>query len=90
MLLSAVASSSAIENVPPASFDIVLFDPPYDAPADEVASAIARTADLLTPGGLLVLEHAKRRPSPEAAGTLVRGRQVTSGDSALSFYSCPL
>jgi hypothetical protein len=37
-------------------------------------------------GGLLVLEHARRRPAPETAGRLVRVRQVFSSDSTLSFY----
>ena len=64
-------------------FDIVWLDPPYDEQPDAV---IAAAAVLIAPGGLLVLEHARRRPAPEAAGRLVRVRQVTSGDSTLSFY----
>ncbi len=64
-------------------FDIVWFDPPYDERPDAVLEA---AGVLIAPGGLLVLEHARRRPSPETAGRLVRARQVTSGDSALSFY----
>ena len=47
---------------------------------------LAAAGVLIAPGGLLVLEHARRRPAPEAAGRLVRVRQVASGDSALSFY----
>jgi hypothetical protein len=35
---------------------------------------------------VLVLEHARRQTPPEAAGALVRVRQVTSGGSALAFY----
>ena len=64
-------------------FDIVWLDPPYDEAADAVMAA---AAVLLAPGGLLVLEHARRRQAPETAGRLARVRQVTSGDSALSFY----
>ena len=64
-------------------FDIVWLDPPYDEPTDAV---IAAAGVLIAPGGLLVLEHARRRPAPESAGRLGRVRQVTSGDSALSFY----
>jgi 16S rRNA (guanine966-N2)-methyltransferase len=79
----------AAEDFPAASLDIVLLDPPYDEPPDTVAAVIASAGEALAPGGLLVLEHARRRPSPETAGLLVRVRQVTSGDSALSFYSCP-
>ena len=36
---------------------------------------------------VLVLEHARRRPAPDAAGRLVAGATGDqSGDSALSFY----
>jgi len=64
-------------------FDIVWLDPPYDEPPDAVIEAAGA---LMAPGGLLVLEHARRRPAPGNAGRLVRVRQVTSGDSTLSFY----
>jgi len=64
-------------------FDIVWLDPPYDEQPDAV---IAAAGVLVAPGGLLVLEGARRRPAPETAGCLVRVRQVTSGDSTLSFY----
>jgi 16S rRNA G966 N2-methylase RsmD len=64
-------------------FDIVLFDPPYDATDDGV---FAEADPILAPGGVLVLEHARRRSVPESAGRLVRVRQVRSGDSALSLY----
>jgi 16S rRNA (guanine966-N2)-methyltransferase len=64
-------------------FDIVWLDPPYDESSDEV---LAAAAVLMAPGGLLVIEHARRRPAPESAGRLARVRQVTSGDSTMSFY----
>jgi len=64
-------------------FDIVWFDPPYDERPDAVLEA---AAVLIAPGGLLVLEHARRRAAPDRAGRLVRVRQVISGDSALSLY----
>jgi hypothetical protein len=44
---------------------------------------------VLAANGVLVLEHARRRPAPERAGRLVRTREIISGDSALSLYSCP-
>jgi 16S rRNA (guanine966-N2)-methyltransferase len=56
-----------------APFDLAVLDPPYDEP--ELPAAIAAVEALLAPGGLLVLEHARRHPSPDA------------GDSALAFYS---
>jgi 16S rRNA (guanine(966)-N(2))-methyltransferase RsmD len=66
-------------------FDIILLDPPYDA-AD--LQAIVETAgDRLEPGGLLALEHARRREAPREAGRLVRVRDLTAGDSALAFYN---
>jgi 16S rRNA (guanine966-N2)-methyltransferase len=68
-------------------FDIILLDPPYDDP--QVDAVLAAGGDALAPAGVLVLEHRRRRAAPDAAGRLVRVRQVTSGDSALSFYSCP-
>src|SRR6266699_3700961 len=64
-------------------FDLVLLDPPYEQSVDE---PIAAAGNHLAPGGLLVLEHARRRASAVAAGELVRSRQVISGDSALSFF----
>jgi 16S rRNA (guanine966-N2)-methyltransferase len=67
----------------PASFDIVLLDPPYDVAPE---TALAGVAGVLAPGGLAVLEHARRRPGPETTRDLIRVRQVVSGDSALSLY----
>jgi 16S rRNA (guanine(966)-N(2))-methyltransferase RsmD len=65
-------------------FDLVLLDPPYaGGDLDEVLTAAGRC---LTPGGVVVLEHARRREVPARAGTLARTRHVTAGDSALSFY----
>jgi 16S rRNA (guanine966-N2)-methyltransferase len=77
----------AIDEFAAASLDIILLDPPYDDL--QVESVIATAGEVLAPGGMLVLEHARRQTKPETAGPLVRVRQVTSGDSTLSFYSCP-
>jgi 16S rRNA (guanine966-N2)-methyltransferase len=77
----------ALANLTGVSFDLVLLDPPYDEAVDEPITTAARR---LTPGGLLVLEHARRRDTPAAAGGLVRTRQVISGDSALSLYETGL
>lgn len=64
-------------------FDIVLLDPPYELAAADALTGI----DAVTrPGGLVVLEHARRRPSPDLAGRLVRARELASGDTALTFY----
>jgi 16S rRNA (guanine966-N2)-methyltransferase len=68
----------------PGRFDLILLDPPYAG--NDLAVSVSRAARWLAPGGVLVLEHARRRPSPPSAGDLVRARVVQSGDSALSFY----
>jgi 16S rRNA (guanine(966)-N(2))-methyltransferase RsmD len=71
----------------PASFDLVLLDPPYRI--DDLAVVTTRAAELVTAGGRLVLEHGRRYESPEHAGGLMRYRVLVAGDSALSFYTSP-
>jgi 16S rRNA (guanine966-N2)-methyltransferase len=76
--------------------DIVFLDPPYDRDEnpekndknDRVDLVIAAVGELIARDGILVLEHARKRPGPETAGCLIRTRQVTAGDSALAFYAC--
>jgi 16S rRNA (guanine966-N2)-methyltransferase len=65
------------------TFDIVLLDPPYDVPPED---ALTMAAPLVAAGGLIVLEHAKRRTAPESIAHLARRRQIGSGDSVLSMY----
>jgi 16S rRNA (guanine(966)-N(2))-methyltransferase RsmD len=76
---------SALRRLPAdARFDLILLDPPYDA--DNVAEALAAAGPRLEPGGLLVLERATRR-EPGIPPTLARVRDVTSGDSTLTFMT---
>ena len=70
-----------------APFDIVLLDPPYDLPAEQ---ALTGVEPIVAPGGVIVLEHAKRMPVPTEIGSLVCTRNLVSGDSALAFYACRL
>jgi 16S rRNA (guanine966-N2)-methyltransferase len=67
------------------SFDLVFVDPPY-AGGDQQAILVA-AGRCLGPGGLMVLEHARRRPAPASAGSLACTRRVVAGDSALAFYA---
>jgi 16S rRNA (guanine966-N2)-methyltransferase len=67
-------------------FDLILADPPYDI--DDPAALLAVFVPRLAPGGLLVLEHAKRRAAPQRLDGLTLFRTVLSGDSALSLFSC--
>jgi 16S rRNA (guanine(966)-N(2))-methyltransferase RsmD len=81
----AFAMLPAAVSAPFDPFDIVLLDPPYEAAG---AAALEGVDRLLAPGGVAVLEHARRRAAPETAGRLARTRELASGDSALAFYSC--
>ncbi len=65
-------------------FDVIVLDPPYDAPV--VSEALAAAAQRLARGGVLVLERATRR-NPDAPPSLIRTRDVKSGDSTLTFYT---
>ncbi len=66
-------------------FDIILLDPPYDA---EPSAALAGLDHLLAVTGVVVLEHGRRAVAPDRAGRLERTRDLTAGDSTLSFYRC--
>jgi len=67
-------------------FDLILLDPPYET---DVAGLLAAAAGRLAADGMLVLEHAKRRPAPDRAGRLVCLRRLVAGDSGLTFYGEP-
>jgi 16S rRNA (guanine(966)-N(2))-methyltransferase RsmD len=69
------------------SFDIAFLDPPYDR-EDLYTMALESfgSRPLLKDEGILVIEHSKRLPTPASAGSLLRYRVLTQGDSCLSFY----
>ncbi len=70
-------------------FDLILLDPPYDLDPARVLNGAEALEALMAPDALLVLEHGRRQPVPAEAGRLRLGRDLTSGDSALAFYTCP-
>jgi 16S rRNA (guanine(966)-N(2))-methyltransferase RsmD len=65
-------------------FDIVFLDPPYGAA--DLHDALTAVEPLIGTETLLVIEHAKRDAAPAERGSLVRAREIVSGDSALAFY----
>lgn len=67
------------------SFDLGVLDPPYDEV--DLTAVVAAAAPLIAPDGLLVLEHARRRPAPASVGSLNLTRDLISGDSALACYT---
>ena len=64
-------------------FEIVFLDPPYDL--EELSAVLTAAAGQRADGGVLILEHASRRPSPQLAGAPPH-RTVRAGDSTLAFY----
>ena len=60
--------------------DIAYVDPPYDR------DDLYETALNCFKGGLLVVEHSKRKELPETAGDLRKIRSLVQGDAALAFY----
>ena len=62
-------------------FDLILIDPPYDLPADELAGTLALIAPRLAPDGVLVLEQAKRAGEPGMPPELEIVRQKKYGDT---------
>ena len=66
-------------------WDVVYFDPPYDANYDEVLNYLSR-GTALEKGGILVIEHHAEMFFPEKIGSLKRWRVVVQEDTALSFF----
>jgi hypothetical protein len=50
---------------------------------------IEAAATRVSQGGVLVVEHARRRVLDSRAGSLERTRELRSGDSVLSFFVRP-
>lgn len=65
-------------------FDILFLDPPYGAA--ELIEGLRAAAPLVQGSAVLIVEHAKRDPAPEAVAGLVRTRELAQGDSTLSFF----
>ena len=69
------------------AFDVILLDPPY---ASDIQDVLQQLGEIVKPDGVVVLEHARKSAPPVAPGRLTRVREVRSGDSTLTFYSCQL
>lgn len=65
---------------------IAFFDPPYGSNYSLVLHDFGSKSDLLTDGGILVVEHHTKRPIPDEVGALRRWRVVRQGETSLSFY----
>jgi 16S rRNA (guanine966-N2)-methyltransferase len=84
VIIRGVAARALDTTIPGGPFDIIVLDPPYDYP--DLESTVGAAGTQRAEGGIVVLEHATRVTPPQPAG-LTLTRTVTSGDSALTFYS---
>jgi 16S rRNA (guanine966-N2)-methyltransferase len=67
-------------------FDRIYFDPPYTSDLYETVIGAIATHSLLSPTGILAVEHHKHKRIPQKFGTL-RSVQVRQyGTTALTFY----
>ncbi|HLR05544.1 MAG TPA: 16S rRNA (guanine(966)-N(2))-methyltransferase RsmD, partial [Pyrinomonadaceae bacterium] len=71
------------EEVP---FDIIFFDPPYSMDYETVLDYVGEQATrMLAEGGVLIVEHHRKKTLKEEFGALRRHRMLKQGDSCLSF-----
>ncbi len=68
-------------------WDIVFFDPPYQADYGVFLYEFGiNTDNLLNEGGALIVEHHAKNILPDATGDVRRWRIVKQGETNLSFY----
>ena len=70
----------------PDPWDLVYYDPPYMDDYAAVLELFANHSELLSPAGLLIVEHDRRNELQETLGVLQRQRILKQGDSLLTFY----
>ena len=68
-----------------APWDLVLVDPPYDLPEDDLAGVLAGIGPALSDHGVIVVERASRTPEPTWPATLVRLDRRAYGDTVMWF-----
>ena len=75
----------------PSAYDLVLADPPYATPADEVAGVLRSLVDggWLAPGAVLVVERSSRGAAEEWPTPLVGLRERRYGEAVLRYGRFP-
>ncbi len=76
----------ALERFRGEKFDWIFADPPYASEHANVALSLLDQSELLAVGGIIVIEHDRRRQTAQRYGSLVRTEQRTYGDTELSLY----
>jgi len=86
-----VVTSPAVaycQKVPPSeSFSLVMIDPPYDTPGEDIADCLRALEPALTDDSLIVVERAKRDPEPQWPGGCEVIKHKTYGDTAVFFLA---
>jgi 16S rRNA (guanine966-N2)-methyltransferase len=83
--INALSAAQAVSTFRTA-YDLILLDPPYEDQATPALLESLGRSDLLAPGALLVLEHARAMAAPESTGRLRLIRTRFHGDTAISLY----
>ncbi len=80
------ARAERLFATPDRGYDVVLLDPPYDeSEPGEILERLAESS-LIHAGGVVMLEHARDRVSPERVGALRRTRFRVHGRTAIALY----
>ncbi|WP_346619686.1 16S rRNA (guanine(966)-N(2))-methyltransferase RsmD [Blastococcus montanus] len=82
---------AVLAGAPPAAFDVVLADPPYDVAADEVQDVLRTlvTGGWLLPGGVVVVERSSREQPWEWPTPLEGLRDRRYGEAVLRYGRRP-
>lgn len=74
-------------------FDVIFLDPPYLKSKNLVTDTLAKkilqslsSCDILSPHGLIVVQHSKNENLPALVGSLILCKQSQYADTFLSFY----
>lgn len=67
-------------------FDVVFIDPPYASGELETILPLIDRRDVVSPGGVVVAEHATRSAMPSCVGSLELRKRYKYGDTSLSVY----
>jgi 16S rRNA (guanine(966)-N(2))-methyltransferase RsmD len=69
------------------TFDIIFLDPPYRSDLHAPLLQRIGAGSLVSPGGLVIMEHHHKTALADHYGGLTKVREVRAGESCLSFYS---
>lgn len=67
-------------------FDIIFLDPPYYKELTKKTLQTLKAYDILTPYGIIAVQHFKKENLPKESGDLALFKQAKYADTVLSFY----